>query len=161
MRFAWLLLLVTTSIAFAQLSPGELSRYHAKLEGLNNCTQCHELGEDVTAAKCLTCHTAIKQRIAAGEGYHSSPEVKAERCAKCHGEHFGREFELVYWKDGKEKFDHSKTGYALVGAHAKQECKACQMPCRGISNKRISLRQHNQSQKHLSRPIFTMCVMSR
>lgn len=125
MRFVWLLLFVTTSTTFAQLSPGELSRYHAKLEGLNNCTQCHELGEDVTAAKCLTCHTAIKQRIAAGEGYHSSPEVKAERCAKCHGEHFGREFELIYWKEGKEKFDHSKTGYALVGAHAKQECLKC------------------------------------
>lgn len=125
MRFVWFALLMFTGLSWAQLSPGDLSRYHAKLEGLNNCTQCHELGEEVTAAKCLTCHTAIQDRIASGKGYHSSPEVKAERCAKCHGEHFGREFELVYWKEGKEKFDHAKTGWPLIGAHANQKCAAC------------------------------------
>lgn len=114
-----------TSLSFAQLSPGDLSRYHAKLEGLNNCTQCHELKKEVSAKNCLVCHTAIQKRMDAGEGFHSSAEVKTERCAKCHGEHFGRDFELIYWKDGKEKFDHTKTGYALVGAHAKLECLKC------------------------------------
>ncbi len=125
MRTFWLLILFSTSVSIAQISPGDLSRYHAKLEGLNNCTQCHELGKDVSDAKCLSCHKAIDGRIRAGTGYHSSLEVKGTRCAKCHGEHFGREFELVYWKEGKDKFDHKLTGYPLVGAHAKQKCLTC------------------------------------
>ena len=125
MLLLWLFILISASSAIAQLSPGDLSKYHAKLEGLNNCTQCHELRDEVKNAKCLTCHTAIESRISANEGFHSSPEVKAERCAKCHSEHVGRDFELVYWKEGKEKFDHSKTGYKLIGAHTKQECSKC------------------------------------
>ncbi|MBK6910411.1 MAG: cytochrome c3 family protein [bacterium] len=125
MRFVLLIMLCCASSIFAQLSPGDLSQFHAKLEGLNNCTQCHEEGDEVTAAKCLKCHSAIGQRIDADRGFHASAEVKAQRCAKCHGEHFGREFELVYWKDGKEKLDHSRTGWPLAGAHAKQQCAAC------------------------------------
>lgn len=119
------LLLALASQSFAQLSPGDLTKFHAKLEGLNNCTQCHELRDEVKNTKCLTCHTAIERRIASGEGYHANAEVKSERCAKCHAEHFGRDFNLVYWKEGREKFDHSKTGYRLVGSHAKQECSKC------------------------------------
>lgn len=119
----FVILVITNS--FAQLSPGDLSKYHAALEGLNNCTQCHELRNEVTAAKCLACHKAVARRIEENRGYHSSAEVKRERCAKCHAEHFGRDFNLVYWKEGREKFDHSRTGYQLLGAHAKLECAKC------------------------------------
>lgn len=125
MRIFWLVLLTLTSHLYAQISPGKLSRFHAALEGLNNCTQCHELGKEVTDTKCLACHTAIEERRKAGKGYHASADVKSQRCAKCHGEHYGREFELIFWKDGREKFDHSLTGYPLVGAHARQKCQAC------------------------------------
>ncbi len=128
MRTVWLALVTFASTLSAQISPGDLSRYHAHLEGLNNCTQCHVLGEEVTDAKCLSCHTAIGQRVQEDKGYHASAEVKSQRCAKCHGEHFGRDFELVYWNDGQDKFNHSLTGYALVGAHAKQKCQACHIP---------------------------------
>jgi hypothetical protein len=35
------------------------------------------------------------------------------------------DFELVYWKDGKEKFDHANTGWPLVGAHTRSGCQNC------------------------------------
>lgn len=121
----WFVVLFLATRTFAQLSPGDLSKYHAKLEGLNNCTQCHELRKDVSDLLCLSCHKAIDRRIQAGEGYHSSAEVKGVHCAKCHSEHVGREFELVHWKDGKEKYDHAKSGWALTGAHATKKCADC------------------------------------
>ncbi|MCB1061177.1 MAG: cytochrome C [Calditrichaeota bacterium] len=121
----WFCLLLLSSQAVAQLSPGDLSKYHANLEGLNNCTQCHELRKDVSEALCLTCHTAIENRVKAGTGFHSSTEVKTSTCAKCHPEHIGRDFELVHWKDGKDNFQHSSTGWELVGAHSRAGCRQC------------------------------------
>lgn len=43
--------LILNAGIFAQLSPGELSKPHSKLEGLSNCTKCHELGEQVKKRK--------------------------------------------------------------------------------------------------------------
>jgi hypothetical protein len=111
--------------AIAQISPGNLSKYHAKLEGLNKCTKCHALGEEVTNDNCLTCHTLIKDQIAANRGYHSSSDVKGLKCTKCHAEHYDTEFELVHWKEGKENFDHAKTGWELLGAHKQAGCRNC------------------------------------
>ncbi len=114
--------------AWAQISPGKLSQSHEKLEGLSNCTLCHELGKELSSAKCLTCHTVLKSRIEAGAGYHNSSEVKAGTCGHCHSDHNGREFELVHWTQGKDQFDHSLTGYPLTGAHAKTGCRNCHKP---------------------------------
>jgi hypothetical protein len=125
----FIIVFVTLALnATAQISPGELSKYHAKLEGLENCTKCHALGEDVTNENCLACHTLIRDQIAANRGYHSSSDVKGLKCSKCHAEHYDREFELVHWKEGKENFDHSKTGWALLGAHKRTECRNCHTP---------------------------------
>ena len=52
----------------AQLSPGDLTTAHADLEGMSNCTQCHDLGNKVTNAKCLECHKEIKALITRKEG---------------------------------------------------------------------------------------------
>ena len=37
----------------AQLSPGDLANAHKNLEGLENCTKCHEIGKKVLPEKCL------------------------------------------------------------------------------------------------------------
>ena len=66
------------SFTFAQISPGELTTAHADLEGLSNCTKCHELGEKVLNSKCLDCHSEIKSLITFGEGFHSSGDVKGQ-----------------------------------------------------------------------------------
>jgi len=108
---------------FAQLSPGELSKAHAYLEGLTNCTKCHMLGEKETTSKCLECHKEIKNLISQKKGYHSSSEVNGKKCAECHGEHFGRDFKLIRFDD--KKFDHKLTGYNLEGKHKETKCVDC------------------------------------
>ena len=44
--------------ASAQISPGPLSRAHAKLEGSTHCLDCHDPQKGVDAGKCLACHDA-------------------------------------------------------------------------------------------------------
>jgi len=100
--------LLFISQAEAQLSPGELTKAHAHLDGLSNCTKCHILGEKETTSKCLECHKEIKNLIDRKKGYHASSEVKGKKCAECHGEHFGRDFKMVRFDD--KRFDHKITG---------------------------------------------------
>jgi len=116
-------LLATGITSFAQISPGELTKAHAKLEGMSNCTKCHALGDKVTNAKCLECHKEIRDRIDQHKGYHVSAEVTNKDCFSCHSEHHGRNFEIVRFDI--QKFDHQTTGYKLTGAHTKQDCSAC------------------------------------
>ena len=109
--------------ANAQISPGDLSKAHAYLEGVSNCTKCHSVGNKVTRAKCLVCHNDIKVNIAAKRGYHASAEVAGKECSSCHNEHHGINFQINRFD--KKTFNHSKTGFELKGMHAKQDCKAC------------------------------------
>jgi hypothetical protein len=108
---------------WAQLSPGDLGQAHVFLKGLNNCTKCHSAGNRISAENCLACHTLLKERIQAHQGLHARAEHRD--CIQCHSDHHGRDFELIHWKEGKENFDHSQTGYNLEGAHTRQKCGAC------------------------------------
>ena len=92
-----LLLLSGFQLAFAQLSPGDLSQAHSHLEGLSNCTKCHEIGKKVVATKCLSCHSILKERIDNKKGLHAN--VGYEDCFDCHSEHHGRKYQLIYWQD--------------------------------------------------------------
>lgn len=113
--------------AGAQLSPGDLSRPHEALEGISNCTSCHELGEGPSADKCLECHKLIKQQLDQQEGYHNRlVNVEGKTCFACHNEHAGRDFELIHWDE--KKFDHALTGYLLEGRHATLPCRDCHNP---------------------------------
>jgi hypothetical protein len=107
----------------AQISPGDLTGFHATLEGISNCTKCHELGEQISNSKCLDCHTEIKSRISSGTGYHSGSEVKGKNCSSCHSEHHGRNFRIINFNPNS--FDHKKTGFNLTGKHSNAECKDC------------------------------------
>jgi len=127
-----------SSITFAQISPGELTKAHADLEGLSNCTKCHELGEKVHNSKCLDCHSEIKSLVNAGEGFHSSDDVKGKNCSKCHPEHFGRNFKIVNFNT--DEFDHSQTSFILTGAHLKADCKKCHQS-KNITDPEISKRK--------------------
>jgi len=103
----------------AQISPGDLTKAHADLEGISNCTKCHEIGEKVLSSKCLDCHKEIKSLVIANRGYHAYSEVKKRECASCHNEHHGRNFRIVNFNE--DDFDHNKTGFKLTGAHYKKE----------------------------------------
>ncbi|HEX7344799.1 MAG TPA: hypothetical protein VF398_11070 [bacterium] len=114
--------------AAAQISPGKLSTSHQTLEGMANCTKCHQLGAEVSDENCRGCHKAVAERIAAQKGYHASADVVTKTCSTCHREHNGREYDLVYWPQGQKKFAHALTGYRLEGAHEERDCRACHQP---------------------------------
>ncbi len=119
-----LLLLIRFSLPVsAQLSPGELSKAHSHLDGLSNCTKCHILGEKETTSKCLECHREIKSLMTQNKGYHASSEVKGKKCATCHGEHFGPNFQVIRFNE--KTFNHNLAGYKLEGKHATADCKSC------------------------------------
>ncbi len=110
----------------AQISPGDLAKEHAELEGIMNCTQCHVLGGKVSDDKCLQCHQEIESRINRNQGYHASKEIKAKQCADCHSDHHGRNFQLVRFDE--QNFKHDLAGYKLTGQHQKIDCRECHQP---------------------------------
>ena len=125
-RYGALLLFFLFGKAQAQLSPGELAKSHAALEGVKNCNACHETVRGISPDKCLACHTVLRARIQKGEGIHSRTAFR--ECQSCHVEHQGRDFQLVWFKEGQEKFDHALTGYPLEGKHAVLRCQSCHQP---------------------------------
>ncbi len=92
--------LLLAASAHAQLSPGDLHRSHAFLEGVENCTKCHGGDQQLVPENCLQCHSRIKAQRESGEGLHSRAEYQV--CQNCHIEHQGRDFDLVHWKDGEQ-----------------------------------------------------------
>lgn len=113
------------NVVLAQLSPGELAKPHAFLEGLTNCTQCHELGDHVNDRRCLDCHQEIQTRLDASQGFHAT--VRDTNCIACHSDHNGRAFNMIRWPDEDvKKFNHDRTGYVLKGKkHVAAACRDC------------------------------------
>ncbi len=124
----WLVVLAAASLlatadARAQLAPGPLSRPHAELEGVRNCTKCHALGTREVTANCLACHREIAAMRGGEPGYHRDDACAT--CADCHVEHQGRDYQLITWPRGEDGFDHATTGFALTGRHATTDCRQC------------------------------------
>lgn len=120
-------LLVSSSLA--QLSPGDLASAHEALEGITNCTKCHELGEGPSADKCLACHTVVKQRLDEKRGFHNKVvNEDGLACFDCHNDHAGRDFDLIHWPEGEKDFDHTQAGFTLKGKHASLQCRECHNP---------------------------------
>ena len=107
----------------SQISPGDLARSHADLEGMFNCTKCHTLGDKVSNNKCLDCHIEIQERLNMNKGFHAAQEIRAQDCFECHSDHHGRNFDMVRFDENA--FNHDLTGYVLEGAHAKIDCRSC------------------------------------
>lgn len=126
-------LTVFSTRVHAQFSPGELTRAHAQLEGTDNCTQCHDVGQKINGERCLACHVELKARLDANKGYHANASVRSKECIACHFEHKGRNFKMIRWDGGKESFDHSLTGYKLEGKHKTDICEKCHKPEQVVS----------------------------
>jgi hypothetical protein len=126
---ATLFLAALPSVCRAQFSPGPLASAHASFDKHSMCFECHEPRKATTPARCLACHKELRTRVSARAGYHGSVPSRSAKCGSCHVEHGGRENRLVVWPGtGRESFDHKETGYALEGAHAKAQCRACHKP---------------------------------
>ena len=121
--WAFCLLLGPISPASAQLSPGKLSQPHEHLEGLTKCSQCHQLGNRDVRDKCLDCHGEIAAMVDGVPGLHAAKEYS--NCVDCHVEHQGRDYDLVFWSEGRDQFKHQVTGYELKDSHAKLDCRKC------------------------------------
>jgi hypothetical protein len=108
-------------------SPGELSKPHASIDGLENCKKCHVGSGQPGPEPCLACHKELGARIKASKGMHGRmTPAERQQCAKCHPEHQGRDFALIDWgATGRDRFDHAKTGYPLKGKHAQAKCNSC------------------------------------
>jgi len=109
--------------ASAQLSPGPLSSPHSHLNGLKKCSSCHKLGSRDIGEKCLDCHQEIAAMRQGGPGMHSGGEFS--NCVDCHVEHQGEDYELIYWPDGPDEFDHKTVGFEKTGKHAELDCRKC------------------------------------
>jgi hypothetical protein len=116
---------------FLKSSPGPLTREHGSLDNQDSCNDCHVNGSKALSNdKCLNCHDHdnLKQRIAAGEGYHASSGVRGRKCETCHVEHKGKSFDLFGWriiKGGEKGFDHALTGWKLRDKHSVLDCAKC------------------------------------
>ena len=135
----FIITLVSNISLYSQLSPGPLAEPHSHLEGMANCTQCHDIGNKVPNSKCLACHVEIDELLQANRGLHSHSSVKGNECASCHNDHHGKKFEMIRFDE--DNFDHSTAGYDLEGAHATIECRSCHQSD-FISNPEIKQREN-------------------
>src|SRR5450432_463826 len=126
-----------SGLAYAQFSPGPLSKAHTKLDGPTHCASCHVGGGGEGKLKCTGCHVEIKQRLAANPGLHpslmgpmASITRRDDQCARCHSEHNGAQFVPIRWDVSLDEFDHRKAGYPLEGGHAGLKCGRCHTPDR-------------------------------
>jgi len=124
----WLLLgslmLMAPNLATAQLvSPGKLADAHAELSGVKNCTRCHTLGRrgGLSNDKCLECHVPLRNRVREQKGLHAT--VADKKCADCHKDHVGPDFDMV--RLDTATFRHDSTGFKLVASHAELGCREC------------------------------------
>jgi hypothetical protein len=143
-------------LAFAQVSPGPLSRAHQPLNGASNCTACHKFGSAATL-KCLDCHGEIAKRMAARTGLHATYNISqgsSNECARCHSEHNGEDFQLVHWDT--KVFDHRQTGYALEGKHAGLTCNRCHTAAHVSPSERAVIKTKDPNRTFLG--ISTSCV---
>ncbi|MCC7261595.1 MAG: hypothetical protein IT369_03640, partial [Candidatus Latescibacteria bacterium] len=157
MRYGLLIVLLWSMPLAAQLlSPGELAKPHAELEGLQQCTKCHTLGKRVDDGRCLECHKQLAERIRAGKGYHATLK---KPCVDCHSDHRGREYQMIRWNP--EQFDHAQTGYLLEEAHSRLKCAQCHKERSYLGLSRACLPCHtDQHQGQLSAECLTCHTMA-
>lgn len=130
-RAAWLGFLLFASwlgSAAAQslegvLMPGPVIRGHAKLE--QECANCHVRFDKAAQDRlCLDCHKEVARDVRDRRGHHG--RIRIESCRACHTDHKGRDALIAVVDD--KAFDHSKTDFALVGAHVRVACRSCHQP---------------------------------
>jgi hypothetical protein len=143
----------------ALVAPGPLSRAHAALEGVTNCVKCHDATRQESAAKCLSCHKPIAERIARKTGVH---RAVTNDCARCHAEHGGPDAELR--KFDVQSFDHTaETGFALEGRHAavSAKCAACHLKRSFLETRTACGSCHQDTHKNVLGPDCARCHSPR
>jgi hypothetical protein len=105
------------------LMPGAVIAGHAKFE--QECSRCHDRADrHAQAALCRGCHEPVAKDIVQRAGFHGRlAGIEATQCSACHTEHKGRGADIVRLES--VAFPHSRTDFALAGAHATVACGDC------------------------------------
>ncbi len=134
--FSALAVLSIAVVDRGRTSPGPLTAVHgaqAELAGPNSCSECHGGWTRSMTSACLDCHEPIAAQLHQDEGLHGLlDETAVARCAACHSDHHGADFQLInaasFKKagfDGAEGFDHSFIGFDMAGKHLDLSCVEC------------------------------------
>jgi hypothetical protein len=112
---------------FFSTSPGPLTQAHSSLDNKDKCQECHVGTRELSNDKCLACHKPINERQLDKKGLHATPKAMGKPCQLCHTEHKGRGKDIMGFAafGGRDKFDHSITGFVLDGKHAETKCNQC------------------------------------
>jgi hypothetical protein len=102
------------------VSPHALARTHSGLEGISQCTQCHDGLRATPNDRCLECHDDVADRMKAKVGWHG--QLTGD-CGACHREHRGLEADLLGFD--RAQWNHELAAFPLRGAHVKVECDDC------------------------------------
>ncbi len=102
--------------------PGKVISGHAKFE--EQCAKCHvKFSKEAQDGLCADCHKEIAGDLRDKHGFHG--RLAPQACRTCHTDHKGREMNIA--PIAEKSFDHTKTGFALAGAHAKEACRSCHL----------------------------------
>lgn len=101
-------------------SPRSLAGAHAQLEGITQCSQCHDGLRATPDALCLDCHEDVATRMRSRAGWHGQ---QAGRCADCHAEHRGVDGDLLGLD--RKSWNHELALFPLRGAHVAAPCDDC------------------------------------
>ena len=102
------------------VSPRALARAHGELEGITQCSQCHDGLSATPNERCLACHDDVAARMAQGIGWHGQLEG---RCVGCHAEHRGPDADLLALD--RDSWNHELAAFPLRGAHVEVACDDC------------------------------------
>ena len=102
------------------VSPRSLARAHAQLEGISQCSQCHDGLRATPDARCLDCHEDVAERMKNRVGWHGQQDA---RCADCHGEHRGVDADLLGLD--RDAWNHELARFPLRGKHVAVACNDC------------------------------------
>lgn len=122
-----LILLACCSSAFGGtleklLSPGDLSKAHAKYE--SDCSKCHDRSDrSRQTALCVDCHKDIGADLDKRRGLHGHDPQRGAPCVSCHTEHKGRTADIL--RLDRDALQHDRTGFRLQGKHVTTTCDAC------------------------------------
>ncbi len=104
------------------IMPGPVIAGHADTE--SECAACHEpFSREREPLLCQSCHEQISEDIALSRGLHGLEAAGDRHCRDCHTEHKGRDADITGLV--VESFDHRRTGFELLGAHAAAGCTDC------------------------------------
>ena len=102
------------------VSPRALARAHGELEGITQCSQCHDGLSATPNERCLDCHEDVAARMQQGVGWHGQLEG---RCVSCHAEHRGPDADLLGLD--RDSWNHELAAFPLRGAHVEVKCDDC------------------------------------